>query len=53
MDTGKRKRVSFYLEPEDIPMLDRIKQVQFYDKSYAELLRVLVRKGIDVMQKGD
>lgn len=42
-----KKRVSFYLEQEELNSIDRLKQVMFYDKSYAELFRHLIRLGLE------
>ena len=48
-----KKRMSFYISREDLSMLDRVKQLKFYDKPYAELLRYLLRRGLEVeMERG-
>lgn len=45
-DDTNRKKIAFYLGEDAVKELDRIKQVKFYDKSYAELYRYIVGLGI-------
>jgi len=46
-----RKKVAFFLDEEIIKELDRIKQIKFYDKSYAELYRYLMKLGLDAAKE--
>lgn len=47
----KSTRAIFSLRPEWRTDLDRLKQEQFYDVSYAEMYRQLLRLGIEAAKK--
>lgn len=44
---GEKKRVTFYLDATERRELDRIKQTEFYDRSYSEMYRHLIRLGLE------
>lgn len=46
--TDAQVRVSFTLDDETQEKLDRLKQVKFYDKSYSEMYRWLVARGLEL-----
>lgn len=41
------KRIVFWLDAETLKDVDRIKQVTFFDRSYAVLYRYLIKLGLE------
>lgn len=41
------KRISITISEEDLREIDRIKQIKFYNQSYADLFRYLIHRAIE------
>lgn len=46
-----RKKIAFFVDEEMMKEFDRIKQVKFYDKSYAELYRYIMKRGLEAVKE--
>lgn len=45
------KRLMVSLSPELVPELDKLKKEQFYDASQAEMIRFLIRRGLETVEE--
>lgn len=51
VDTTNDTRVTLILTGDLVAKLDGIKKDSFYDKTYSDMYRELIRLGIDAMEK--
>ena len=47
------KKIAFRITDEQAAEIDRVKQVRFYNKSYADLYRYLIDVALETLKKGN